>query len=116
MGQQREQRGRVLLNWIMEHPDQVLTVEAMAKAVKWNPNSASSAASRFMVLYPDNFVRTSKGAYMWKSNGTVDSETVEAQPIKEIMLRVIKHRADGAMLAEDIDSSDALYVVTPFEF
>jgi hypothetical protein len=112
MGNQREQLGRQLLQWIMAHPDRPLTVEAMAKAVGWNDNSASSTAARFTRQYPDNFVRTSKGVYRWSSVPTSD----DAQPVKELLLRVIKHRSDGAMLAENIDDGDQLFVVTPFEF
>lgn len=120
MGAQRQQNGRRLLAWIKEHPDEVLTVEAMAKATGWSPSSASSAAARFTRLYPEYFRRTSKGAYVWSSERMTTNAAVHAaaepQPTKELFLRVIKHAPDGEqMLAEDIDDSEALYVVRPFD-
>lgn len=115
MGTQREQKGRALLDWIMAHPDRVLTVEAMATAVGWSPSSASSAAARFTRMYPEHFERTSKGAYVWRASGVAPTAD---EPVKELFLRVIKHRStgDGAMLAEDVEHPDRLFVVTPFEF
>jgi hypothetical protein len=112
MGTQREQKGRDLLTWIMANPNRPLTVEAMTKATDWNTNSASSAATRIMRQYPDNMVRTSKGTYKW-----VTTPADQDAPVKELFLRVIKKRtADGAMLAEDIEHPDVLFIVTPFEF
>jgi hypothetical protein len=116
MGAQREQKGRRLLDWIMAHPDQVLTVEAMAKAVNWSPSSASSTAARFVGQYPEHFMRTSKGAYRWASSGVApDAPAVEAQPVKDLFLRVIKHASDGRMLAEDVEDSEAIYIVQPHD-
>lgn len=112
MGAQRSQKGRDLLAWIMAHPDKPLTVEAMAAATDWNTNSASSTAARLVTQYPDNLRRSSKGTYVWSSKPL----SAEDQPVKELLLRVIKHRADGAMLAENLDNTDELYVVTPFDF
>jgi hypothetical protein len=103
----------------MERPDQVLTVEKMTQAMDGWP-SCSTAASTFTRQYPANFRRTSKGAYVWSSEPMTTNAAVHAaaepQPTKELFLRVIKHAPEGGqMLAEDIDDSEALYVVRPFD-
>jgi len=115
MGAIRQHKGREVEQYVFDHPDSVLVIDTVAKAVGWSRGSCSTAMGRMIDLYP-NMERIRRGVYRWNSDLSVVDMKMETIVQPEIVddMTIIVVASDGDVMLVKDSGSGKLYKLTPF--
>lgn len=112
MGDTRTHKKRQLLQYLMNNPDRIITLEELSKALEWADSSVSQAVATLIREFPTQCSRPARGVYRWTSVPVQEPEPEQEEP-DEYLVEVL-FRQEGRAMVRDT-ATGRTYVLVPYE-